>query len=261
MNTLRDLLLASFIVYLTASILFFMVSMLEKPKCQRPAEGLFLLAFLIEAIMAVLYSKAAGRLPLASMYEFVLLLSIMLALIFFTAHRIVPKDHLGSVIAPLQAALLVFLITRENHIQPLVPALQSIWLHFHVALAIIAYGLFALSFAAGILCLLRSNPDKDRVRLENLITSGIALGFPFQTLVLITGAVWAEQAWGTWWSWDPKETWALVTWLIYALYLHARNTRGWDGHRAALMAVLGFVTVLFTLFGVTFLLPGLHSYG
>lgn len=253
--------MASFIFYLAASILFFMVSILKKPKCQYPAQGFFLCAFLLQSAVIILYSQAAGRLPLASMYEFVLLLASILALIFLAALRTVPQAHLGSVIAPLEAALLAFLITRDNHIQPLVPALQSIWLHFHVALAIIAYGLFTISFAAGILYLLSSDPVEDRARLEVLITKGIALGFPFQTLVLITGAVWAEQAWGTWWSWDPKETWALVTWLVYALYLHARSTRGWDGGKAALMAVLGFITVLFTLFGVTFFLPGLHSYG
>lgn len=80
------------------------------------------------------------------------------------------------------------------------------------------------------------------------------------TLVIITGAVWAEEVWGSWWSWDPKETWALITWLVYAAYLHARQTRGWRGRKAGVMAVVGFIIVLFTLFGVSTLLPGIHSY-
>ena len=88
----------------------------------------------------------------------------------------------------------------------------------------------------------------------------VFVGMPFLTIMLITGAVWAEYAWGTFWSWDPKETFALVTWLVYALYLHIRLMRGWRGKRTAILSVIGFLTVIFTFFGVSYLLPGLHSY-
>lgn len=219
------------------------------------------MAFLVHLVTGILYSKTAGRMPLANMYEFVLLLSLILAGMFLLIYRIIPQSYLGSIIGPMEAVLMAFLITRDNHIQPLIPALQSIWLNFHVALAVMAYGLFTISFAAGLIYLFGSGAATNDPKLEKLITQGIIMGFPFQTLVLITGAIWAEQAWGTWWSWDPKETWALVTWLVYALYLHACSTLGWNGRKAAILSVLGFVTVLFTLFGVTFFLPGLHSYG
>lgn len=96
--------------------------------------------------------------------------------------------------------------------------------------------------------------------LDKILYRVIVFGFLFLTLVLITGAVWAEQVWGAWWSWDPKETWALITWLVYALFLHGRFTRGWQGRRTAWLAILGFVAVIFTLFGVTWLMPGMHSY-
>lgn len=261
MSILQDLLLLCFILYIAADILFFMVSMLHNPKMQPPAVVFFLMAGLVQTAAATLYSISAGRLPLASMFEFVLLLSLVLAWTFMALYRAMSQFHLGSVIGPLETACLAFLITRDIHIVPLLPALQSVWLHVHVALAIIAYGLFTLSFAAALLCLSGSHAEESSRTLESLMTKCVSVGFPFQTLVLITGAVWAEQAWGAWWSWDPKETWALVTWLVYALYLHASTTKDWDGRKAALMAVFGFATVLFTLFGVTFLLPGLHSYG
>lgn len=145
------------------------------------------------------------------------------------------------------------------------PALQSYWLKLHVAVAILAYGSFAVSFGAGLLLLLGKRlfvrgSEQWEVELERLMNNAIAFGFPFMTLVLVTGAVWAEQVWGTWWSWDPKETWALITWLIYAIYLHGRLSRTWGGKQSAWMVVIGFGAVIFTLFGVTWLLPGLHSY-
>jgi len=97
--------------------------------------------------------------------------------------------------------------------------------------------------------------------LDEVNYKSIAVGFPLLSLGIITGAAWANYAWGTYWSWDPKETWSLITWFIYAAYLHARLTRGWQGRRAALLSIVGFLAVVFTYFGVNFLLSGLHSYG
>lgn len=144
------------------------------------------------------------------------------------------------------------------------PALQSYWLKLHVAVAILAYGSFTVSFGAGLLLLFRGKrrmlDSKGELMVEQLMNKAIAFGFPFMTLVLITGSIWAEQVWGTWWSWDPKETWALITWMIYAIYLHGHFSRQWRGKHSAWMVVMGFGAVIFTLFGVTWLMPGLHSY-
>jgi cytochrome c-type biogenesis protein CcsB len=96
--------------------------------------------------------------------------------------------------------------------------------------------------------------------LDQLIYRTLAFGFMMQTALLITGAVWAQLAWGRYWGWDPKETWALITWLIYAAYLHMRVTMGWRGRKSAIVCIIGFVATMFTLFGVSLLLPGLHSY-
>ena len=97
--------------------------------------------------------------------------------------------------------------------------------------------------------------------LDELIYKPITIGFPFLTIGIIAGAVWANEAWGTYWSWDPKETWSLITWFVYAVFLHARITKGWHGKRTAWLSIIGFVATIFTYFGVNFLLSGLHSYG
>ena len=149
------------------------------------------------------------------------------------------------------------------------PALRSNWLAFHVSTAIISYGAFGVSFAVSLIFLVRERikdgtfwdthiPPKEK--LDMISYRAVSLGLLFLTFVIITGAIWAERAWGSYWSWDPKETWSLVTWLIYALYLHLRIGRGWRGRSAAIFAVIGFICVIFTYIGVNTFLPGIHSY-
>ena len=149
------------------------------------------------------------------------------------------------------------------------PALRSSWLGIHVSSAIIAYGAFGVSCAVSLVFLCRTRLLKNKAwesyipeeeTLDRISYRAVSLGFLFLTFVMITGAIWAERAWGSYWSWDPKETWSLITWIIYAAYLHLRMNRGWRGKRAAVFAVVGFVCVLFTYVGVNTLLPGLHSY-
>lgn len=210
----------------------------------------------------LLRSIEAGRLPFANLYEFTSLFSWGMILAYLATGKKLKSSLAGAVLAGIAAAVLAYALTMPSEIRPLMAALQSNWLKFHVFAAVLAYGSFALSFAVAVVYLtsLRKPGVRDLHILEKWIYLSIAVGFTFQTLVLITGAVWAEQAWGTWWSWDPKETWALITWFIYAGFLHARHTRSWGGKRAAWTSILGFAAVLFTLFGVSLLLPGLHSY-
>jgi cytochrome c-type biogenesis protein CcsB len=147
---------------------------------------------------------------------------------------------------------------------PLVPALQNnLLLTVHVAVAIVAYGAFTVSSAAAALYLIQPEGGRPNLPkpayLEEISYRSVIIGFPFLTMVIVLGAVWAEQAWGTYWSWDPKETASLVTWLIYGAYLHARVVRGWRGRRAAWLLMLGFGAILLTFFGNLFF-GGLHSY-
>jgi ABC-type transport system involved in cytochrome c biogenesis permease subunit len=142
-----------------------------------------------------------------------------------------------------------------------IPALRSGWLLAHVALSFVGEAFFVASFVASVAWLLSRDAAR-REALDRITYTSIAVGYPvFTAGALVFGAIWAEQAWGAWWSWDPKETWALVTWLVYTFYLHFRLIRRKTGAAPALISVIGFACTLFTFFGVNFLLSGLHSYG
>ena len=152
-----------------------------------------------------------------------------------------------------------------HEIQPLVPALQSWWMKIHVPANFIGYGTFALAAMVGAAYLLKEHGVlADRLPslevLDDVMYKAITVGFAFFTIATILGALWAADAWGGYWSWDPKETWSLIVWLIYGAYIHARMTRGWEGHKAAIYAVFGFLMVVFCFWGVNFLLSGLHAY-
>lgn len=229
---------------------------------------LIVLAFVALTLALADRSLAIGRLPFATLYEFTFLFAWGILLFYVIARRHIKSALLSSLVSVCTVLLVSYGSTLPSEAKPLMPALQSIWLEAHVITAVIAYGAFGLSFCIAIAYLLKDkNHSKGFAaslpplkKLDSLMHWSVVVGFPFMTLVLITGSVWAEEVWGNWWSWDPKETWALVTWLIYAGYLHAHKTYGWQGKKAALIAVIGFLAVLFTLFGVTLLLTGAHSY-
>lgn len=216
---------------------------------------------------------ATGHGPFSNMYEFstAFAFGIMAAYMWF--ERKYRQRLLALVALPVALVMLWYASTIPSDITPLVPALQNnLLLTVHVATAIVAYGSFAIGFAAALLFLVqlaiawatdRSEPGGWGLpRLQVLDEIGyrsVMVGFPFLTLTIVLGAVWAETAWGSYWSWDPKETASLVTWFIYGAYLHARVMRGWRGKRAALLLMLGFGATLFTYFGNLFF-GGLHSY-
>ena len=218
------------------------------------------------ALLAALVFRtiATGHGPFANMYEFSMAFAfgILIAYMYFE-HRY-HQRILALVSLPVALGMMLYAATVPADIQPLVPALQnSLLLTVHVATAIVAYGSFAIAFAASALYLVqpeggRWGLPKPQV-LDEIGYRAVVVGFPFLTLTIILGAVWADTAWGSYWSWDPKETASLVTWLIYGAYLHARVMRGWRGNRAAWLLVLGFAATLFTYFG-NLIFGGLHSY-
>lgn len=207
---------------------------------------------------------ATGHGPFSNMYEYSLAWSwgIVAALLYFQ-HRYRFKV-MGAIVVPVAVAFLLYAYTLPSRALPLVPALQqSLLLTVHVAVAMIAYGTFAVSFGTAILYLIQR---RGRVAwlpspalLDELGYRAVIIGFPFMTLTIVLGALWADIAWGRYWSWDPKETASLVTWLIYGGYLHARVVAGWRGTRSSILLILGFAAVLFTYFG-NYFLGGLHSY-
>jgi len=207
---------------------------------------------------------ATGHGPFANMYEFSMAFAFGVLASYMWFERKYHQRILALVAMPVALAMMLYASTIPADIEPLVPALQNnLLLTVHVAVAIVAYGSFSIAFAASVLYLVqpeggRWGLPKPQV-LDEIGYRAVVVGFPFLTLTIILGAVWADVAWGSYWSWDPKETASLVTWLIYGAYLHARVMRGWRGNRAAWLLVLGFAATLFTYFGNLFF-GGLHSY-
>ena len=219
-----------------------------------------------------LISPDIGHVPVSNLYEVFVLFSIITALIYlFYEGRYRTRAMGGFVLLVISCAvafLLWYGFTRNAaEIQPLVPALQSYWMKIHVPANFIGYGAFALAAMVGVAYLLndrfaalsRRMPPQDI--LEDVMYKSIALGFAFFTLATILGALWAADAWGGYWSWDPKETWALIVWLNYAAWLHMHLTRGWHGAPMAWWSVIGLFVTLFAFLGVNMFLSGLHSYG
>jgi cytochrome c-type biogenesis protein CcsB len=268
-------LLLVFVVYAGATISFSLRYWLKNSLFIAVGVALAGAAFFLHTGLLIIRGIAAGRLPFSNLYEFTLVFAWVTVLVF--AFCVVRFRILAT--APLLMALTTLLLgvaaMMPRDIRPLMPALRSGWLQAHVATGVLSYGALAVSAALAIVMLTGSN-EKDETNpggwlskhwrmpslldLEKYVHGLIVFGFVFLSLLIVTGAVWAEETWGRWWGWDPKEAWALVTWLIYLVYLHGRNKFGWRGKATAWFSAVGFLAVMFTLFGVTYLLPGLHSY-
>ncbi len=219
------------------------------------------------------YQLGAGHIPLSNLYEsLVFFAGCLMGLYLFIEFRY-GNRVIGAFATPLAFLALAYASLTphvNDQIQPLIPALKSNWLTAHVITCFLGYAGFAIAFGLSLMYLLRKrgqSEDKGALLarlpqgdvLDDLTHQMVLFGFLFLTIGIITGAVWANSAWGSYWSWDPKETWSLITWFIYATLLHARLMRGWHGQRIAYISIVGFMAVLFTYFGVN-LLPGLHSY-
>jgi cytochrome c-type biogenesis protein CcsB len=228
------------------------------------ASILTLNAFVFLTASLLLRAAATGHGPFASMYEFSVAFAWgVLALHFYFRFRY-PVPTLAMLTLPVAIGLLAYAATVPKDVEPLVPALQNqALLTVHVATAIIAYGAFAVAFAAGVLYLVQR---RDTIRwlpasavLDEVGYKAVVVGFPMLALTILLGAIWAEIAWGSYWTWDPKETASLATWLIYGGYLHARVVRDWRGQRSALLLIGGFAATLLTYYGNLFF-GGMHSY-
>ncbi len=223
------------------------------------------LAFAFLSASLIFRTIAVGHGPFANMYEFSVAFAWgTLGMYLYFEHRY-HQRVLGLIALPIALLMLLYAATiTAGSTDPLVPALQNnLLLSVHVAVAIVAYGTFTVAFASAVLYLINTDQGRrglpSRELLDEISYKAVMVGFPFLTLTIVLGAVWANEAWGTYWSWDPKETASLVTWLIYGSYLHARVVRGWRGQRAALLLIVGFAAVLFTYFG-NYFFGGLHSY-
>jgi ABC-type transport system involved in cytochrome c biogenesis permease subunit len=215
---------------------------------------------------SVARSLAIGFLALTSTFESLLFYAAVTSLLAlgYRLQRKLPYEPAIGFVASFFAAVMLAvasspLLPREA--LPPIPALRSGWLLLHVSFSFIGEAFFIVSFAAALCFLFCRDPER-KARFDRITYTAIAVGYPIFTAgALVFGAIWAERAWGRWWSWDPKETWALVTWLVYTVYLHVGLVMRRKDAVPSIVAVAGFAGTVFTFFGVNYLLPGLHSYG
>lgn len=222
------------------------------------------------------YDIGFGHAPLSNLYESVVFFAWTIILIYLFIDLKYKYRVIGAFVVPFALLGMAWAqLGLKTGIEPLVPALQSNWLLYHVITCFLGYAAFAVACGISIMYLIKAAHDDSsssssggvislfpstRV-LDDLNYRAIMIGFPLLTLGIITGAAWANYAWGTYWSWDPKETWSLIVWFVYAAFLHARITKGWVGKRAAWISIIGFAATIFCYLGVNLLLSGLHSYG
>ena len=269
LNLENVLFTVAMIGYLAAMVLYWLFFVLKKNMVGKGADCFAAAAFLLHTGALVTRGIGAGRLPLSNQYEFATSFAwgICACYLFFLWKY--KFRALGAFVMPVIFLVIGYAAMQSKEVRELMPALRSHWLAIHVSSAIISYGAFGVSFAVSLMFLIRQGKEDspfwqehipDGKRLDLISYRAVSLGFLFLTFVMISGAIWAERAWGSYWSWDPKETWSLITWIIYAIYLHLRISRGWKGKSAALFAVIGFICVIFTYIGVNTFLPGIHSY-
>jgi cytochrome c-type biogenesis protein CcsB len=265
-------------IYGLAAFFYIAALIFKKPGLTLPARWTVLVAVIATTAGVLLrwvesYRMGIGHAPLSNLYESLVFFALTAGVIYLFVELKYKNALIGAFVMPIAFLAMAYASLSPNisdRIEPLVPALKSNWLIAHVVTCFFGYAAFAVAFGMSIMYLIKSrNPEKNSGitgyipkldLLDELTHRMVLFGFLFLTGGIITGAIWANTAWGTYWSWDPKETWSLITWFIYATVLHARLMRGWQGKQIAYLSILGFSAVLFTYFGVN-LLPGLHSYG
>lgn len=214
----------------------------------------------------------AGYTPLTNVHESLSFLALCTAAFFIFLRRAYRIGMLGSIFLPLLSMMVISTLALPADVRPLPPVLRSYWLPIHTAFAFIGEAIFFTGFLVSIVYLIaekgvkkkRKGEISDRLpsleTLDRINYKCMSYGFPFLTLGIITGSLWAELAWGSYWSWDPKETWSLITWIVYAILIHNRLAIGWRGRKTAYLMIAGFVSVLVTFAGVNLFMGGLHSY-
>ncbi|OIP50780.1 MAG: c-type cytochrome biogenesis protein CcsB [Deltaproteobacteria bacterium CG_4_10_14_3_um_filter_60_8] len=259
-------------IYVAATVTALAYFTTQQEKLRGLGRLLLIAAGLAHTCYLVTRYLQAGHTPLTSNHDAVSFMAWAMTWGFLSFRYRYKVKNFGAFVTPLITLLMVVATLSSTTVRELPPALQSGWLPVHASIALLANSFLALAFCGGIMYLLLEGEIKKKrfglfcerlpslEALDNLNEHCLAVGFPLLTLGIITGSLWAKQAWGSYWHWDPKETWSLITWFLYAALLHQRFTMGWRRRRAAIMAIVGFAAALFTFWGVSFLLEGVHSY-
>jgi cytochrome c-type biogenesis protein CcsB len=255
------------------TFLYFSFLLFRKVSLGKMAICGLILGICAHTLGLVIRTINAGHAPFSNLYESLVFFSWTIIIMYLFIEYKYKLKVIGAFVSPIAFLTIGYasmLPARYKEINPLIPALQSYWLEIHVITCFLGYSAFAIAFGTSIMYLIKERlskrpngfyqklPQEDL--LDELSYKVIAIGFVFFSLGIITGAIWANYAWGTYWSWDPKETWSLITWLIYVIYLHTRITIGWRKKKSAWLAIAGFTAVIFTYLGVNFLMASLHSY-
>ncbi|MBM7559242.1 cytochrome c biogenesis protein CcsA [Marinitoga litoralis] len=253
----------SFFIYLI-SLIFSIISLFSKKDMfTKYSVYLLLLAGIVETPGLILRGIQMKFFPITSTFEavtFIAWIGTFVVFYFYKKYNIDKQIVFISILVLTAFFAISSSPLASSDINPPVPALQSYWLVLHVTFAFIGEVFFIISFASAIVYLFTKDYNKKN-KFDNITYKSILIGFPFFTLgALIFGAIWAKYSWGRFWSWDPKETWSLITWFFYAGYLHSRYIMSWKGKKSVILAIIAFFIMIFTFFGVNYLLYGLHSY-
>ncbi len=262
----------TFALYFVSTIGFLVHIITLRKDVEKVATSVLGAGFLFHTIAFGLRWAEGGHPPLVNFHESLSFLAWAMVGAFLVFQWLSKVKSFGAFVTPVATVVMAAASFQPGEILPLPPALQSIWLPIHASICLVADAIFVLAFCIAVMYLLQERQIKRKqlgsifIRLPSLESLDLmnqrclTIGFPLLTMGIVTGSIWAEKAWGSYWSWDPKETWSLITWFLYAALLHQRLTVGWRGRRAALMTIAGFAALIFTFLGVSLLLPGAHSY-
>ncbi|MBD3648034.1 MAG: cytochrome c biogenesis protein CcsA [Pseudomonadales bacterium] len=258
---LEPILLSLVIVAFALSwALYFVGWKQHSPRMEKMASGTLWFGLVVGLMMLAIRYFSTDQIPILTAFEFVSSFAFLIIIGYLVFSKPGVRHLLALFVIPIPLMLLLYALLLPKAVQPEIPIFQSIILKIHVVTCLLAYSTWTVTFAASVYCLAGNNP-RIVATVDQVAYRAAVIAFCFLTLGILTGALWADQVWGALWSWDPKETWSFITWLIFLSYLHARYQHEWQGTRAAILAVAGFAAVVFTYFGVDFLLPQMHSMG
>lgn len=258
------LFMATVVLYFIATLLCFAGTAFDKAAARRSGRLVLILSAAAHAAYIIWRGIAAKRIPMANQFEFATMFALMVALfgIILDLRGKGRMDWILTLSAPMTFLLQSYASLQPREITELMPALKSTWFGLHIGSAALSYAAFALAALMGLRFLIVEKKAEERhlKQLDTLSYKMVCFGFFMLSVVIFSGCIWAEQAWSTFWSWDPKETWALITWIVYAFFLHQRLRMKWRGKRMAILSIAAFIFVMFTFVGVNTLMSGLHSY-
>jgi len=254
----------------TAAYIVFFIS--KNKKVRKIARMILVCSGVLQTLYILSRYAIGGHTPITSQHEAVIFFAWSSTWAYLSFRWRYTVKNFGTFVSIFILILILISLFSSRDVSTLAPALQSAWLPVHAGVSVMAYGFLSLAFCGGLMYLLQERELKSKKfgffferfpsleALDQLNSHCITAGFVFLTMGIVTGSIWARQAWGTYWQWDPKETWSLITWFLYLVQIHQRFTVGWRGKRAAVLAIVGFMSVIFTLWGVNYLLGGVHSY-